>query len=119
MNDELVTYFPALFDDPRAKEYHENLRARTIEVLNGIIHGESEERTAKVDALTARLIQYNKPRKFDGYNGFEVQYEKQFEKMCLTISQNLHTDPHGYTVAQFYNAHEYIVEMSKSIKKHG
>lgn len=119
INDELVTFFPALFDDPRVKEYHENLRARTIAILNGIIHGDSEQRADEIGKYTERLMQANKPRKFDGSNGFEVQYEKQFEKMCLTISQNLHTDPHGYTVAQFYNAYEYIMELSKSLKKHG
>lgn len=117
MNDELVTYFPSLFDDARAKEYSDNLRRRTIALLQTIIHGESAERNAEVERLTLRMLEYNRPRKFSGHDGFEVQYDKQLEKMCLTISQNLHTDPHNYTVLQFYNAYEYIIEMTKHNKK--
>lgn len=117
MNDELVTYFPSLFDDPRAKEYSDSLRRRTLAVLQNIIHGESAERNAEVERLTMRMMEYNKPRKFSGKDGFEVQYDKQLEKMCLTISQHLHADPHEYSVLQFYNAYEYIIEMSKQSKK--
>lgn len=117
IDDELTLYFPQIFDDGNSKEYYDKLKERTMVILKGIINGNSEEREAEVEKITDELITYMKPKCFNGHKSEEIRYDKQFEDMCLLISQNLHSDAKKYTVMQYYNAYLYIERQEKAQKR--
>ena len=117
IDEELRTYFPRLFDDASVKEYYDKLRGRTLAVLRTVISGEATEDDRKeIERLTNALITYFNPRSFEGSDGAEVQYDRQFENMCLVISQNLHTDPKKMNVLEYYNAFDYVQEQARKAK---
>ena len=118
INDELRLYFPRLFDDATLKEYYDKLKQRTIVVLRTIIDGRATEADAKeIDDITAELITYFNPQTFTGAESVEIRHDRQFENMCLILSQNLHVDPKKFTVLEYYNAFEYIKEQAKKANK--
>ena len=118
IDDELRLYFPRLFDDAQVKEYYDKLKQRTIAVLRTIIDGRATEEDAKeIDDITGELITYFNPQEYSGSDGVEIKQDRQFENMCLLLSQNLHVDPKKFTVLEYYNAFEYIKEQAKKANK--
>lgn len=113
IDEELQMYFPRLFDDASSKEYFDELRRRTLLVLDSVVNGESNDKIAEIDRITTELLTYNKPQVFTGADNMEIAYDKQFESMCLTLSQHLNVNPKKYTVLEYYNAYEYIKEIIK------
>lgn len=118
IDDELQTYFPSLFDDARLKEYYDILKQRTILILKTIIDGQATEKEEKeIKDITSELITYFHPQTFAGNKSVEIAHDKQFEKMCLILSENLHVSPKKMTTLEYYNAFEYINELAKKQKK--
>lgn len=118
IDEELRLYFTRLFDDATLKEYYDKLKQRTIIVLRTIIDGRATEADAKeIDDITAELITYFNPQTFTGSESVEIRHDRQFENMCLILSQNLHVDPKKFTVLEYYNAFEYIKEQAKKANK--
>ena len=118
IDDELMMYFPSLFNDSEVKEYYDLLRKRTLEVLKGIIAGESDPLGIEaVEKLTTALITYSNPKTFVGSDGMEIQFDRQFENLCLVLSEQLHVDPKRYTVLEFYNAFDFVSERAKQAKR--
>lgn len=114
IEEELRLYFPRLFDDAAVKEYFDELKQRTLLMLDAIIEGDTDDRRAQIDRITTELLTYNKPQPFTGSDSMEIQYDKQFENMCLTLSQHLHVlQPKQYTVLEYYNAFERVKQMFK------
>lgn len=116
IDTELSLYFPKIFDDAATKEYYDLLKARAKAMLTCIIDGDSEDNKKRVEELTDKLLLFNKPKTFTGSDSMEVQYDKQFETMCLTISENLHADAKKMTVMEYYNAYNYIEKQLKAHK---
>ena len=115
---ELMLYFPVLFNDSEVKEYYDLLRRRTLEVLNGIAEGlEEPERTAVVDALTTKLMTYSHPKLFAGPEGAEVQFEKQFEDLCLALGESLRVEAKRMSVLEFYNAFVFAQQKARNGQK--
>ena len=119
IDDELQMYFPRLFEDSTIKEYFDELRRRTLLVLDSIVNGETPEKTEQIEKITMELLTYNKPKVFTGADSMEISHDKQFERMCLLLSQHLNVNPKQYTVLEFYNAFEYMQEMLKEQAKKG
>ena len=119
IDQELVTYFPDLFDDACAREYYDTMKRRTQAVLDNIIEGETEERDRAIEDLTERMVLYVRPKVFAGRQSVEIQHDKAFESMCLTISRETHTEAKRMTVMEYYNAYEFIRRMSKERQKAG
>ena len=118
IDEELRLYFPRIFDDAALKEYFDQLKERTVILLRTIIAGEATETDAKrIDEITAELITYFNPQSFSGADSVEIRYDKQFENMCLILSQNLHVDPKRFTVLEYYNAFEYVKEQARKAQK--
>lgn len=115
INDELDIYFPKVFDDASVKEYYDQLKRRTVLMLESIITGENKE--SKIDEITGLLLTFAKPMIFHGENSTEIQYDKQFESMCLLLSQQLHVNPKSFTVLEYYNAFDYLKEQAKPGKR--
>lgn len=118
IDGELMLYFPALFNDSTVKEYYDLLRKRTLELLNAIMDGQpNPEATAVVEKLTTALITYSNPKLFTGSDGVEIQHDRQFENLCLVLSEQLHVKPKEYTVLEFYNAFDFVQERAKAAEK--
>ena len=107
---ELSLYFPGKFDDATQKEYFDNLKEHTKIKLQEIISGEDMDQYRK--AIEARLALLSKPRIFWGAKSVEIEYDKQFEEMCLILSHNLQVNPYSMTVLQFYNAFDYLKKLT-------
>lgn len=110
IDGELQAYFPALFGDSSEKEYFDLILKRTKAVLSGIV--EQKDNSAEVDALTLELLTYIKPYDFANDN-IELAADRQFEKICLMLTENLHCEPKKYTVLEFYSAFDYLKEKTK------
>lgn len=118
INDELRLYFPKLFEDASLKEYYDKLRKRTLAILRTVVANETNAKDQKeIDDITTTLMTYFNPHVFGGNESVEIKQDKQFEKMCLILSQKLHVEPKKFTVMEFYNAFEYIQEQAREEKK--
>lgn len=113
IDDELQLYFPKSFDDATVKEYYDQLKQRTLLMLDAIIQGDETDKRAEIEQITTLLLTYTKPQSFSGSDSMEIQYDKQFENMCLMLSQHLHVNPKTFTVLEYYNAFEYIKQATK------
>ena len=72
---------------------------------------------AGVDAITTQLITYSNPKMFAGSDGVEIQHDRQFENLCLALSEQLHVKPKECSVLEFYNAFDFLQERAKQLEK--
>ena len=115
---ELMLYFPQLFNDSRIKEYFDLLKKRTEALLTGIIEGLPDPTaTEAVEELTTALVTFTNPQIFAGSDGVEVQFDRQYENLCLMLSEQLHVDPKRYTVLEFYNAFDFIQQRARKAEQ--
>ena len=118
IDGELMLYFPALFNDASVKEYYDILRGRTLAILQNIVAGMADpDRTPEIDKLTTALITYSKPQVFSGSDSAEIQFDRQFENLCLALSEQLHIQPKQCTVLEFYNAFDFLIDRTKKAEK--
>lgn len=115
IDDELRLYFPRLFDDAAAKEYHSLLQRRTAALL-GAVRGDTEGE-ARAAELYGRLLVFFDPAAFTGSGSAEIRHDKQFEEMCLLLSRELHIDPKGMTVMAYYCAFERLQEEARKARR--
>lgn len=118
IDGELRLYFPGIFADSKIKEYYDLLRKRTLAVLENIIAGKmNPDATPEIEKLTTALITYSNPKAFAGSDGVEIQFDRQFENLCLVLSEQLHVKPKEYSVLEFYNAFDFVQERAKKAEK--
>lgn len=115
IDTELTAYFPALFVDSQIKEYYDALKQRTLKVLRNIADGNDEAEDEDVHKITVKLMTFFKPTDWGG--GAEVDIDKQFENICLAISEQLHRNPKEFTTLEFYNAYELLADRAREAKK--
>lgn len=113
---ELVLYFSNTFEDASTKEFYDILKKRTNCILEGVANNTTEESEQEKE-LTTQLLTFNSPLSFTGKDNAEILHDKNYERMCVIISQHLHTNPKEYTVIEFYNAFEYVQEYLKAQEK--
>lgn len=113
---ELMLYFPRLFNDSSTKEYYDIMRRRALAILQSIAKGEEIDR-AEVERLTTELITYSKPQTFAGSEGAEIRFDRQFEDLCLALSEQLHVKPKELSVLEFYNAFDFLQERARQAEK--
>lgn len=106
ISDELELYFPQLFDDVDAKEYVELIRRRALLQCDSLI--ENKDLSKEIDVLTLRILSFNAPKTFSGKESEEIKIDKQFEEMCLGLSQVLGLNVKKFTVMEYYSAFEHI-----------
>lgn len=115
---ELRLYFPGLFADSEIKEYYDLLKKRTMAVLANIVAGvNNPDATPEIEKLTTALITYSNPKAFAGSDSVEIQFDRQFENLCLVLSEQLHVKPKDYSVLEFYNAFDFVKERAKQAEK--
>ena len=120
VTNELETYFPGDFVNPKEKEAYDKLKNRTLLVLDSIIN--NTDNTKQIESIDAMMLNMHAPKVFIGSESVEVKYDKQFESTCLLIAQKTNMDARKMTVLQFYNAIDNIKAQAeaeaKSLKKH-
>lgn len=118
IDGELSLYFPGMFADSQVKEYYDLLRKRTLTILQNIIDGlDVPDGTPEIEKLNTALITYSNPKIFSGPESVEIQFDRQFENLCLVLSEQLHVRPKGYTVLEFYNAFAFVQQRAKEAEK--
>ena len=119
VTNELETYFPGDFVNPKEKEAYDKLKNRTLLVLDTIIN--DNDNTEQIELIDAMMLNMHTPKAFIGSDSVEVKYDKQFESTCLLIAQKTSMDVKKMTVLQFYNAIDNIKAQaeaeSKSLKR--
>lgn len=105
---ELETYFPKTFTSAREKEAYDQLKRRTLLVLDSVANErDNSDKIAEIDDF---MFKSYKPSNFSGIDSVEVSYDKQYTNMCLLIGQRGHIDAQKMTVLQFYG----MIEMIKA-----
>lgn len=117
IDDELMAYFPDIFDDTSTKEFYGILKQRTIAKLQGIIDGELDKQKDEIERLTEQMILFSKPKIFSGTKSVEIQHDKNFENICLLIQKETTAEVKRMTVLEFYNAYEFLRDSAKERKK--
>lgn len=117
IDNELTLYFPDQFDSAAEKEYYDIMKRRTQAMIDAIVNGEDDTRKENIEKLTDELVCFTKPRTFMGASSAEIEYDKAFEDMCLTMAQSLGQDPKKYNVMEFYNAYQYMKKQQKRQKR--
>ena len=56
IDKELQLYFPKLFDDATVKEYYDQLKQRTMLMLDAIIKGDESDKREEIDHITTLLL---------------------------------------------------------------
>lgn len=117
---ELELYFPQEFINVKEKEAYDRLKSRTLLVLERVTDG--KDTSSEINAIDDYLFNLHKPKSFLGDGSVEIKYDKQFETMCLIISQKANQDARRMTVLQFYSSLENIKQQieaeQKVYKKH-
>lgn len=120
VTNELETYFPGDFVNPKEKEAYDKLKNRTLLVLDSIIN--NTDNTKQIESIDTMMLNMHAPKVFIGSESVEVKYDKQFESTCLLIAQKTNMDARKMTVLQFYNAIDNIKAQAeaeaKSLKKY-
>lgn len=114
IDSEITLFFPSQFGSSLSKEYHDKLRERSLKQLEGII--KNKDNKAAIDKIDEFLLTFTKPKKFSGKESMEIQYEKDFEEMCIFLQKELSMDMDKTTVSQFYTALGYIKKLNKKKK---
>lgn len=119
IQEEVELYFPENFDSVREKEAYDNVKRRTLLVLQGIIH--DKDNSKEIEALDEKRFDKYRPGVFTGPDSAEIVQDKQFEDICLLVSQKLNREAKRMTVLEFYNAINFIRRQaeaeSKSLKQ--
>lgn len=112
IDEELITYFPAMFDSAEVKEYYNLLKDKVMATLHAIKDGNWQ----KVEEINNALQTFILPINFEGSTSVEIDNDKNFENMCLTMARHLNIDAKKYTTLAFYNAYDYLRESLKKQK---
>lgn len=107
---ELSTFFSDLFgDDVYVKEYYDKLKSVTDLQLDALITG--EDKSQEIASRQKELLIFFKPKR---WSVEELKQAKEFEVLCLELSQEFHCDAKQMTTFAFYSAVEHL---NLSIKK--
>lgn len=115
INSELALYFPKIFESGERNEFFDLVRRRTESALEAIISG--EDRKERISDLDDKLLLFAKPMQFIGPQSAEIKSDKDFEKMCVSMSSELKIDVKTKSVLAFYSAYEHLIERNKEREK--
>lgn len=96
------------------KEYYDQLRRRTLLELESI--RTKKKNVEEVNKIDDYLLYFSKPSVFSGKSSLEIKFEKQFDELCMLVTEQTSCDSKGLTVLSFYNALNYIKKKAKSNK---
>jgi hypothetical protein len=111
---EVSLYFPEEKQDSRQREFLAGLKNRTLLALRKI---QGEDVQQQIDRIDGYLLTVYPPKDWTGKDGYEVQYIKSFEEVCILLSSQLNRNPKELTAFEFLQALSTIRKQAKEAKK--
>lgn len=115
IDDNLLQYFPQIFEDSVQKNYTDLLRRRALLQIQSIVSEVDKE--SEIKSVTEQIYKMQKPKGFAGTESEEVRFDKQFEDMCLLIAKEFGGGVKKYTTMEFYSAFERLSKQYKEAEK--
>ena len=75
------------------------------------------DNSAEIAKLGELLSIGYKPLVFDGKESVELQFDKQFEQMCLALSKEFGGKAKEYSVMEYYSAYERLERINKELER--
>lgn len=110
---ELTLYFPKVFESVETKEYFDLLKRRTAIILGLLSQGITPTGNEDVERLTTAMITLTPAKVFSGPEGEEIKADRNFEDVCLVLSEQLHVQPKTMTVFEYYSAYDFVQRRAK------
>lgn len=114
---ELTLYFPKVFESTETKEWYDLLKRRTATQLSLLAQGVNPEGNEEIERLTTLMMTLAPAKVFDGPEGEEVKADRNFEDVCLVLSEQLHINPKTCTVFEYYSAYDFVQRRQKEAEK--
>ena len=115
IDEELSLYFPNQFESGNTKEHYDNIKRITLLILDEVINEKDNEKD--IDNIRTLILIASKPSNFLGKDNAEIEYDKNFDKMCVLLNQELNLNAKSITAREFYSALEYLEKRSEEQKK--
>lgn len=114
IDDQMQRYFPQMFDDAKDKNLCDLVRKRALLQIDVIKNGSDHKE--EIDKLSRQIWEKYEPKSFENDEAI-VEFDRQFENMCLILSKEFQGGVKGYTVMEFYSAYNLLQEREKEMKK--
>lgn len=114
IDDQMSRYFPEMFDDSKDKNRCDLLRKRALLQVDEVCNG--SDHTKEIEEITTRIWEGYSPKSYENDKAI-VDFDRQFENMCLILSKEFQGGVKGYTVMEFYSAYNLLKERDKEMKK--
>lgn len=115
IDENLLQYFPHVFEDSTQKNYTDLLRQRAMLQITAIV--KEEDNSDKVEEVTQKILSMQNPKGFMGADSEEVRFDKQFEDMCLLMAKEFGGGIKKFTTMEFYTAFERLTRQYNEAKK--
>ena len=115
IDENLLQYFPMVFEDSMQKNYIDLLRKRALLQIQAIVKDENKE--DEIKSVTEQIYRMQNPKGFMGAESEEVRFDKQFEDMCLLMAKEFGGGIKKYTTMEFYTAFERLSKQYNEAKK--
>lgn len=114
IDENLLLYFPTIFEDSVQKNYVDLLRKRAVLQVGEILGDNNKE---KIEDVTKKIYGMQNPKGFSGAESEEIRFDKQFEDMCLLMAKEFGGGIKKYTTMEFYTAFERLTKQYNETKK--
>lgn len=113
IDEALERYFPSFYDDASDKNRLSLARKRALLLVDEIVNENNHKEELK--ELDESIFRYYKPKDFENDKAV-VEFDKNFEEMCLFLSKEFGGEIKNKSVMEFYSAYNILVEQNKKIK---
>ena len=114
IDEQLRIYFPDFFSNSLEKNYTELLRKRALLQADYILTGVNHD--SEIDSLNSEITRLSKTDNFEG-DATLVEFDKQFEEMCMLIAKEFNGSVKEHSVMEFYTAYQLMEKQAKEYKK--
>jgi hypothetical protein len=115
IQNEVESYFPTDFVSAKEREAYDVLKRQMKLALSDIC--DDTDSSEEIEEMTRAQFKKYKPKSFSGDNSAEIAQDKQFEDMCLLLSQKLNVNAKKMTVLEFYSAVNLMKKQAEAEQK--
>lgn len=113
IDEALERYFPSFFEDAGDKNRLSLVRKRALMLVDEIVNEKDHKEDLK--ELDKDIFRYYTPKDFENDKAV-VEFDKNFEEMCLFLSKEFGGEIKNKSVMEFYSAYNIVLEQNKKIK---
>lgn len=114
INEELRRYFPEFFENSVEKNECELLRKRALLQCDYIVNGVNHD--VEIEDINKKLTHLIRPQNFENDTAI-IQFDKQFEEMCLILSKEYGNAIKEKSVMEYYTAYNLLKKQTDELKK--